>query len=61
MAVLNQNWQPSAEALQPMLPARTNGQDSRQPRLWSLNIWSAHLQRQCLSLLPKGLANLNLQ
>jgi hypothetical protein len=58
MAVLSRDWQPSAEALQPI---RSSSIDSCQPsRQWSLKIWSTRCSRQCLELLPKGLSSLDL-
>jgi hypothetical protein len=59
MAVLSRDWQPSAEALQPI---RSSSIDSYQfPREWTLELWYAPLTRQCLELLPKGLAILYLR
>jgi hypothetical protein len=61
MTVLNKDWQPSAGALQPFGSDRTSYQDSsRQPRQWRLQLFYTHLSCPCLSLLPKGLAELRL-
>jgi hypothetical protein len=61
MTVLSQDWQPLAEVVQPLEAAHTGLQDSsRESRQWSLKIWRVHLSRQCLSLLPRGLAGLSL-
>jgi hypothetical protein len=62
MAVLNQDWQPSAKALQPIRSSsigndRSNGRPRRQ---LSLHLWHAYLSRQCLELLPKGLGSIDL-
>jgi hypothetical protein len=61
MAVLSQDWQPSAEALQPNRP-RSVGLDqsgsSQPPRL---KLFVSHCSRQCLELLPKGLGALHLE
>jgi hypothetical protein len=53
MAVLSQGWQPLVSTHTALLDSRTKS------RQWSLELWHAHLSRQCLSLLPKGLAQLS--
>jgi hypothetical protein len=63
MTALSQDWQPSAEALQPLLSICTRCQQSSCsgcPRYCSLDLMDANLSCQCLSLLPKGLAELSL-
>jgi hypothetical protein len=64
MAVLSQDWQPSAEALQPVR-SNSNGlyqtTNSKPPRQWSLELCSTHCTRQCLELLPQGLGSLYLR
>jgi hypothetical protein len=63
MAVPSQDWQPSAVALQPLAspcPSRQEGFCSGCPRQWSVDLWQAHLSRQCLALLPQGLNFLRL-
>jgi hypothetical protein len=64
MTVLSQDWQPSAEALHPSVPTHINHHESTSSGCvtqCSLELWSAPLDRQCLSLLPKGLAVLSLK
>jgi hypothetical protein len=64
MTALSQDWQPSAEALQPLLPTCTacrKNACSGCPRYYSLDLMDAHLSRQCCSLLPLGLAGLSLR
>jgi hypothetical protein len=58
MTVLHQDWQPSAEALQPSTSGITDSPSSGQ---WELFLWEGHCSRQCLSLLPKGLNCLHLR
>jgi hypothetical protein len=55
MAVLSQDWQPFAEALEP-IPSGSKG-----PRQWSLKLKHTHCSRQCLKLLPKGSGTLCLE
>jgi hypothetical protein len=65
MAVVSQDWRPSTEALQPI---RSTGighnricTSSDPPQQWTLQLWDSHCSRQCLELVPKGLAELSLQ
>jgi hypothetical protein len=63
MAVLSKDWQPSAEALQPVRCSYMGLQESRTlalPRKWHLELWHTHCSCQCLKLLPKGLSSLHL-
>jgi hypothetical protein len=62
MAVVSQEWQPSAEALQPLVSrhSRPRTNSSRKSRQSSVELWHAHLSRKGLSLLPEGLAELTL-
>jgi hypothetical protein len=59
MAVLSQDWQPTAEALQPAAPDTselqhcTGSRDNTSP--WALNLYSNRCSREFLSLTPKGL------
>jgi hypothetical protein len=63
MTVLSRDWQPSAEALQPLESTRIRllHDKSRESRQWTLQLFYTHLSRQCLSLLHKGLAQLSLE
>jgi hypothetical protein len=63
MAVLSQDWQPSAEALQPLRCSWVGLEESctdALPRQWSLELWHTHCTQQCLQLLPKGLGSIRL-
>jgi hypothetical protein len=63
MAVLGQDWQPSAEALQPLRCSDIGLEESctsNLPRQWSLKLSYTDCSRQCLELLPKGLRSLRL-
>jgi hypothetical protein len=59
MAVLSQDWQPAAEALQ-LLRCSIIGLErsctSDLVEQWGLRLRDAHLSRQCLELLPRGLS-----
>jgi hypothetical protein len=63
MAMLSQDWQPFAEAPQPI---RNNGiglewrSTSTPLKQWSLQLSDTHCSCQCLELLPKGLRSLSL-
>jgi hypothetical protein len=63
MAVLHQDWQPSAEALQPLSCSSAEPQHtiSSNPKEWRLAILHTFCSRQCMSLLPKGLNCLELE
>jgi hypothetical protein len=63
MAILYQEWQSSAEALQPIrsngIGLESSGSSSDGPlQRWSLHLAFTHCPRQCLELLPKGLGSL---
>jgi hypothetical protein len=58
MAVLSQDWQPSAEALQPIRSSLEGSSSGNYPGQWSLQLEYTHCSRQCLGLLPKGLSAL---
>jgi hypothetical protein len=62
MAVLSQDWQPTAEALQPVRCSSAGLQgsssSSKPCRQWGLKLRFTHCSRQCLELLPKGLHSL---
>jgi hypothetical protein len=60
MTVLSQDWQPSAEALQPIRSSLEISSSGTHPGQWSLQLEYAHCSRQCLELLPKGLGALDL-
>jgi hypothetical protein len=59
MAALSQDWQPSAQALQPV-KSNSIGPERSSISSWSLQLWHTHVSRQCLELLPKGLGCLHL-
>jgi hypothetical protein len=64
MAVLSQDWQPSAEALQPIRSNSSSLETSSSSDAtlrWSLELYQTHCSRQCLELLPKGLSALDLR
>jgi hypothetical protein len=63
MTVLHQDWQPSAEALCPLMSgsgSQVQGSASTNNQ-WSLALLNTHCSRKCLSLLPKGLNCLYLE
>jgi hypothetical protein len=63
MAVLNKDWQPTAEALQPLRYSSIGLERSRTLpllRQWSLELDYTHCSRRCLELIPKGLGSLRL-
>jgi hypothetical protein len=61
MAMISQDWQPSAQALQPIRSTLGLTSSSNIPRQWNLTLQNAHCSRQCLELLPKGLGSLHLR
>jgi hypothetical protein len=61
MAVLNKDWQPSAEALQPIRSSLAGSSSNKDCRQWRLTLCLTHVSRQCLELLPKGLGALHLR
>jgi Leucine-rich repeat (LRR) protein len=62
MTALQQDWQPSAEALSPTSSSSAEPQNriSCNPMEWRLSVFNTYCSRQALSLLPKGLNRLQL-
>jgi hypothetical protein len=61
MAALSQDWQPTAEAVQPIRLSSSDFGGSNPPGLWSLCLSNTRCSRECLELLPKGLSSLRLR